>query len=74
MRRADAAARTINAATARVGGADGVFLTGKNVFITAESNQQSLADERVQAAIQGKQVRKVIVVPRKLVNLVVTLR
>ena len=31
----------------------------------------ALADERVQAAIAGKQIRKIIVVPRKLVNIVV---
>jgi leucyl-tRNA synthetase len=32
----------------------------------------ALSDDRVRALIQGKQVRKVIVVPRKLVNIVVT--
>src|SRR5438445_3851562 len=31
----------------------------------------ALADERVQAAIAGKQIRKIVVVPRKLVNIVV---
>jgi leucyl-tRNA synthetase len=33
--------------------------------------QSALADAKVQAAIQGKQIVKVIVVPKKLVNLVV---
>jgi leucyl-tRNA synthetase len=32
----------------------------------------ALADERIRALIEGKQVRKVIVVPRKLVNIVVS--
>jgi leucyl-tRNA synthetase len=36
-----------------------------------EVKQAALADERVQAAIAGKQVVKVIVVPGKLVNIVV---
>jgi len=31
----------------------------------------ALADAKVRAAIEGKQVKKVIVVPRKLVNVVV---
>jgi leucyl-tRNA synthetase len=33
--------------------------------------QAALADEKVRAAIAGKQVVKVIVVPKKLVNIVV---
>jgi len=33
--------------------------------------QRALAEEKIQAAIQGKQVVKVIVVPAKLVNIVV---
>lgn len=37
----------------------------------AELEKTALSDERVQALIEGKQVRKVIVVPGKLVNLVV---
>ncbi len=35
------------------------------------AKQAALADEKVQAAIKGKQVVKVIVVPKKLVNIVV---
>jgi leucyl-tRNA synthetase len=46
------------------------------VTVPAESDEAALkaaalADERVRALIDGKQVRKVIVVPRKLVNIVV---
>ena len=37
----------------------------------AELEKTALADERVRQAIEGKQVRKVIVVPGKLVNIVV---
>jgi leucyl-tRNA synthetase len=37
----------------------------------AELEKTALSDERVRALIEGKQVRKVIVVPGKLVNLVV---
>jgi leucyl-tRNA synthetase len=33
--------------------------------------QTALADEKVKAAIEGKQIVKVIVVPGKLVNIVV---
>jgi leucyl-tRNA synthetase len=46
------------------------------VLVPAGSNddlvrQQALADEKVQAALEGKPVVKAIVVPGKLVNLVV---
>ncbi len=37
----------------------------------AELEKTALSDERVKASIEGKQVRKVIVVPGKLVNVVV---
>ena len=37
----------------------------------AELEKAALADERVRQLIEGKQVRKVIVVPGKLVNIVV---
>ncbi len=37
----------------------------------AELQAAALADERIQSMLQGKQVRKVIVVPGKLVNIVV---
>ncbi|HLJ94561.1 MAG TPA: leucine--tRNA ligase [Gemmataceae bacterium] len=37
----------------------------------AELQAAALADERIQSMLQGKQIRKVIVVPRKLVNIVV---
>jgi leucyl-tRNA synthetase len=33
--------------------------------------QKALADEKIRALIDGKQVQKVIVVPRKLVNIVI---
>ncbi len=33
--------------------------------------QLALVDERVRAFIEGKQIKKVIVVPKKLVNIVV---
>jgi leucyl-tRNA synthetase len=36
-----------------------------------ELEKRALADERIRAQIEGKQVRKVIVVPGKLVNIVV---
>jgi leucyl-tRNA synthetase len=36
-----------------------------------EVKQAALADEKLQAAIKGKQIVKVIVVPKKLVNIVV---
>ena len=44
--------------------------------VPAESNEDALkaaalADESVREAIKGKEIRKVIVVPRKLVNIVV---
>jgi leucyl-tRNA synthetase len=32
----------------------------------------ALASEKIQKLIEGKQVRKVIVVPRKLVNIAIT--
>jgi leucyl-tRNA synthetase len=42
------------------------------VDIDDESLKQlALADERVRALIEGKQIKKVIVVPKKLVNIVV---
>jgi leucyl-tRNA synthetase len=46
------------------------------VTVPADSNeaalqQSALADEKIRALIEGKQVRKVIVVPRKLVNIVI---
>jgi len=42
------------------------------VDIDDESLKQlALADERVRAFIEGKQIKKVIVVPKKLVNIVV---
>jgi leucyl-tRNA synthetase len=37
----------------------------------AELEKTALADERVRALIEGKQIRKIIVVPGKLVNIVV---
>jgi leucyl-tRNA synthetase len=37
----------------------------------ADLQAAALADERIRALIEGKQVRKIIVVPRKLVNIVV---
>jgi leucyl-tRNA synthetase len=37
-----------------------------------ELEKRALADERIRAQINGKQVRKVIVVPQKLVNIVVS--
>jgi leucyl-tRNA synthetase len=36
-----------------------------------QTKQAALADEKLQAAIKGKQIVKVIVVPKKLVNVVV---
>jgi leucyl-tRNA synthetase len=33
--------------------------------------QQAMADERIQQYIEGKTLRKVVVVPKKLVNVVV---
>ncbi|MDY0096163.1 MAG: leucine--tRNA ligase [Candidatus Vecturithrix sp.] len=46
------------------------------ITVTADASdaiikQQALADERVQAHIAGKTLRKVVVVPKKLVNVVV---
>ena len=46
------------------------------ITVPADSNEAdlqaaALADERVRALLEGKQVRKVIVVPGKLVNIVV---
>jgi len=38
----------------------------------AELRERALADDKVHAALEGKQVRKVIVVPKKLVNIVAT--
>jgi len=50
-------------------------LRGLVVVAAAATNEQieqtALADEKVKAAIAGKQVLKVIVVPKKLVNIVV---
>ncbi|MGA9529986.1 MAG: leucine--tRNA ligase [Terriglobales bacterium] len=50
-------------------------LRGKVVVPAAATDDQvkqaALADEKVQAAIAGKQILKVIVVPKKLVNIVV---
>jgi len=37
----------------------------------ASLQQVALADEKIRALLEGKQVRKVIVVPRKLVNIVI---
>jgi leucyl-tRNA synthetase len=46
------------------------------VTVPADADQAALesaarADERIRSLIEGKQVRKVIVVPKKLVNIVV---
>jgi leucyl-tRNA synthetase len=37
----------------------------------AALQQAALADDKIRAAIEGKQIKKVIVVPKKLVNVVV---
>jgi leucyl-tRNA synthetase len=38
----------------------------------AALRETALADEKVRALLEGKQIRKVIVVPRKLVNIVIS--
>src|SRR4029077_19043680 len=56
-----------------------VQVTGKlrsKVTVPADIDQEALqkaalADEKIRALIEGKQVRKVIVVPGKLVNVVI---
>jgi leucyl-tRNA synthetase len=53
---------------------NGKLVTVVHVAVDADSKSleaAALADEKVQARISGKTVVKVIVVPRKLVNLVV---
>jgi leucyl-tRNA synthetase len=53
---------------------NGKLVTVVRVAVDADSKTleaAALADEKVQARIAGKTVVKVIVVPRKLVNLVV---
>jgi leucyl-tRNA synthetase len=53
---------------------NGKLVTVVRVAVDADSKSletAALADEKVQARIAGKTVVKVIVVPRKLVNLVV---
>lgn len=37
----------------------------------AQVREMALADEKVKAAIAGKEIVKIVVVPRKLVNIVV---
>jgi len=46
-------------------------LTAPAEIDKAALEKMALADERVRALIEGKQVRKIIVVPGKLVNIVV---